>query len=182
MTIGSQSSLWYGVVARGDLGRIVIGQRTNIQDGSVLHGGPDQGTFIGDEVTVGHNCVIHGARLLEGALIGNGSVILDGVVIGERAVVAAGSVVVAGEIVPERSLVGGTPASGPSDDNRPSNGEGPTGERRVLCPIGQAVPRWRCPASTPSTYRVEGTTWSNYGHCDERRGATGYGGGLEMSK
>ncbi len=95
---------------RADFGPIIVRRGANIQDGSVLHGGTDPVTEIGDGVTVGHLCVVHGAIVETEALIGNGSTVLDGAVIGSRALVAAGSTVPPGMRIPAGMLAVGTPA------------------------------------------------------------------------
>ncbi len=110
--IGAESSIWYGAVLRGDVGGIKIGKRSNVQDLACIHmtlGFSD--TEIGDEVTVGHGAVIHGAKIRDGALVGMGSVVLDNAEVGEEAIVAAGAVVPSGMKVPARTLVMGTPAA-----------------------------------------------------------------------
>jgi gamma-carbonic anhydrase len=109
--IGEESSIWYGAVLRGDVGRIRIGCRTNVQDLACLHMSLGQShAVIGDDVTVGHNAVIHGAIVEAGALIGIGAILLDNAVIGSEAMVAAGSVVPAKMVVPPRTLARGQPA------------------------------------------------------------------------
>src|SRR6478735_6741321 len=91
--IEAGASVWYGAVLRGDDGPIVLRERCNVQDGSVLHSSPDVTTEIGPGATVAHQCIVHGAVLEEEALVGNGSVILDGARIGTRSLVAALSLV-----------------------------------------------------------------------------------------
>jgi carbonic anhydrase/acetyltransferase-like protein (isoleucine patch superfamily) len=108
--VEDEASIWYGAVLRADFGPIIVRRGANIQDGSVLHGGEDPVTEIGEGVTVGHLCVVHGAIVAAEALIGNGATILDGAVIGRRALVAAGSVVPPGMTVPDGMLAVGTPA------------------------------------------------------------------------
>lgn len=111
--IGKDSSVWYGCVIRGDVNRIRIGDRTNIQDGTVIHVSRaqfDGPTIIEDEVTVGHGAMIHGCHIEKGALIGIGAIVLDGVRIGSKALIAAGSVVTPNTVIPPRSLVMGSPA------------------------------------------------------------------------
>ncbi len=111
VTLGADSSVWYGCVVRGDVNAIRIGARSNVQDGSVLHVTRERfDTEVGDEVTIGHRAVVHGCRVGDGALIGIGAVVLDGAVIGEGALVGAGAVVTPGKTIPPRSLVVGTPA------------------------------------------------------------------------
>ena len=102
------SSLWPTAVARGDVCPIVIGEGSNVQDGSVLHGDPGHPVLIGSDVTIGHRAVIHGATLQDGCLIGIGAIVLNGVTVGEGALVAAGAVVT--KDVPPRALVMGAPA------------------------------------------------------------------------
>jgi len=109
--LGDESSVWYGAVLRGDVGKIRIGRRTNVQDLACVHmtlGVSD--AIIGDEVTVGHHANIHGAVIEDGALIGIGSILLDNAVIGSEAWVGAGALVPAGMKVPARTLVMGQPA------------------------------------------------------------------------
>lgn len=108
--VEDEASVWYGAVLRADFGPIIVRRGANIQDGSVLHGGEDPVTEIGEGVTVGHLCVVHGAVIAAEALIGNGATILDGAVIGSRALVAAGSVVPPGMTVPDGMLAVGSPA------------------------------------------------------------------------
>src|ERR1700730_5271046 len=88
--VEDDASVWYGAVLRADFGPIIVRQGANIQDGSVLHGGADPVTEVGAGATVGHLCVVHGARIGAEALIGNGATVLDGAVIGSPALVAAG--------------------------------------------------------------------------------------------
>ncbi len=111
VTIGEQSSLWFNVVVRGDVNQIRIGARTNIQDGSVVHvTHKTHPTYIGDDVTVGHNVTLHGCQIGDRCLIGMGAVVMDGVVIEDDVMVAAGALVVPGTRVPSRSLFTGAPA------------------------------------------------------------------------
>lgn len=109
--IGEDSSVWYGAVLRGDVGPIRIGRRSNVQDLSCIHMSKDRSrALIGDDVTIGHHVVIHGAQIENGALIGIGAILLDNAVIGAEALVAAGSLVPANMVVPPRVLVRGQPA------------------------------------------------------------------------
>ena len=109
--IGDDCSIWYGTVLRGDVNSIRIGNRVNIQDGSVLHTLYQKSTIeIGDNVSIGHNVTIHGAQICNGALVGMGSVVLDHAVIGEGAIIAAGSVVLSKTIVEPGSIYAGVPA------------------------------------------------------------------------
>jgi carbonic anhydrase/acetyltransferase-like protein (isoleucine patch superfamily) len=111
VAIGDDSSIWFGTVIRGDVHRIRVGARTNIQDNCVLH--VTTGTHavsIADEVTIGHGVIAHGCTIERGALIGMGSRVLDGAVVGELALVGAGALVGEGIRVPPRTLVVGVPA------------------------------------------------------------------------
>lgn len=113
VVIGEDSSVWYSGVIRGDVNYVRIGDRTNIQDGAVVHvsrTGFDGPTIIGDEVTIGHAAVIHGCTIERGALIGINATVLDGAIIGEFSLVAAGSLVTPGTVIPPRSMVMGAPA------------------------------------------------------------------------
>ena len=105
----ADSSIWYNTVARADINQIVIGERTNIQDNSVIHLENDQGVIVGDDVTVGHNAIIHGCTIKNGALIGMGAIIMNGAVIGKGAVVGAGAVVKENMVVGDYELVVGVP-------------------------------------------------------------------------
>lgn len=108
--VGEQSSIWFNVVVRGDVNFIRVGNRTNIQDGTVVHVTREtHPTIIGNDVTVGHNVTLHGCRIHDGCLIGIGAIVLDGSVIGASSLVAAGTVVAPGTEIPPRSLVMGSP-------------------------------------------------------------------------
>lgn len=108
--IGAESSLWFNVVARGDINSIRIGRRTNVQDGTVIHVCSDRPVVVGDEVTIGHNATIHGCTIGDGCLIGMGSIVLDGAVLGAEVLLAAGSLVAPGSQFPPGTLVMGSPA------------------------------------------------------------------------
>jgi carbonic anhydrase/acetyltransferase-like protein (isoleucine patch superfamily) len=111
VTIGAHSSVWFGTVVRGDVFHIRIGDRTNIQDGTVVHvTNGTHATILEDEVTVGHNVTLHGCHVGRGCLIGMGSIVMDEVRVGEKSLVAAGALVVPGTVIPPRSLVMGSPA------------------------------------------------------------------------
>jgi Carbonic anhydrases/acetyltransferases, isoleucine patch superfamily len=111
VVMGNGCSIWFGTILRGDVNSIRIGNRVNIQDGSVLHTLYEKSTIeIGDDVSIGHNVTIHGAKICDGALIGMGSVVLDHVVVGEGAIIAAGSVVLSKTIVEPGSIYAGVPA------------------------------------------------------------------------
>ncbi len=109
--IGNNCSIWFNAVLRGDVNSIRIGNRVNIQDGSVIHTLYEKSvTEIGDDVSIGHNVVIHGAKIEDGALIGMGAIILDHAVIGEGSIIAAGAVVLSNTIVKPGSIYAGVPA------------------------------------------------------------------------
>jgi gamma-carbonic anhydrase len=109
--IGAESSVWMNAVVRGDVNTIRIGDRSNVQDGSVVHVMHEtHPTRIGDDVTIGHAAIVHGCTIGHRVLIGMGATILNGAVIGENSIVAAGSLVTEGAVIPPRSLVMGSPA------------------------------------------------------------------------
>ena len=116
--IGKESSVWFGCVVRGDVHRIRIGNRTNIQDLSMIHvthyKNPDRSdghpTIIGDDVTIGHRVMLHGCTIEDACLIGMSATILDGAVIGRESIVGAGALVTGGKVFPPRSLILGAPA------------------------------------------------------------------------
>ncbi len=111
VVIGEDCSIWFNTVLRGDVNSIRIGDRVNIQDGTVIHTLYEKSvTEIGNDVSIGHNVTIHGAKIEDGALIGMNAVVLDHAVIGEGALVAAGSVVLSGTIVEPGSIYAGVPA------------------------------------------------------------------------
>ena len=111
VTMGDECSIWFGTVLRGDVNTITIGNRVNIQDGSVLHTLYQKSTIvIGNDVSIGHNVVIHGAHIHDLALIGMGAVVMDDAEVGEGAIVAAGSVVLSRTKIGPNELWGGAPA------------------------------------------------------------------------
>lgn len=111
VTIGDGCSIWFNTVLRGDVNTITIGNRVNVQDGSVLHTLYQKSTIeIGDDVSIGHNVTIHGAKIHNFALIGMGAVVMDDAEVGEGAIVAAGSVVLAKTKIGPNELWGGAPA------------------------------------------------------------------------
>jgi carbonic anhydrase/acetyltransferase-like protein (isoleucine patch superfamily) len=110
VTLGPDAGIWFGCVLRGDDAPLVVGARTNVQDLTMIHADTDVPNVIGSEVTIGHRCVLHGARVGDRSLIGMGAVLLSGSQIGEGSLVAAGAVVREGFVVPPRTLVAGVPA------------------------------------------------------------------------
>ena len=108
--IGEGASVWYGAVVRGDLGRIVIGRGSNIQDNATVHAPEGGATILQENVTVGHGAVLEGCVIEDGALIGMNAVVLHGATVGEASLIAAGSVVTENIAVPARTLAAGVPA------------------------------------------------------------------------
>jgi carbonic anhydrase/acetyltransferase-like protein (isoleucine patch superfamily) len=111
VTVGRESSIWMNAVIRGDINAIRIGDRTNVQDGSIVH--VMRGTHpttIGDDVTIGHGVVVHGCMVEDRCLIGMGAVLLNDCRIGAGSIVAAGALVPEGMVVPSGSMVMGVPA------------------------------------------------------------------------
>jgi carbonic anhydrase/acetyltransferase-like protein (isoleucine patch superfamily) len=105
-----ESSVWYGAVLRGDINRIVIGPRSNIQDNAVVHVDTNYPTTMGELVTVGHNAVVHACTVDNEVLVGMGAIILDDVEIGARSIIGANALVTIGTKIPAGSLVLGSPA------------------------------------------------------------------------
>lgn len=108
--IGEESSVWFNTVIRGDVAPTIIGNRVNIQDNSVLHQSPDNPLVLEDEVTIGHQVILHSCIIRKKALIGMGSIILDQAEIGEGAFIGAGSLVPQGKKIPPNTLAFGRPA------------------------------------------------------------------------
>ncbi|WP_259666923.1 MULTISPECIES: gamma carbonic anhydrase family protein [Rhizobium] len=108
--IGSEASIWFNAVLRGDNEPIIVGEGANLQDCCVVHTDPGFPVTIGKDVTIGHGAIIHGCAIGDGSLIGMGATILNGAVVGKRCVVGANTLVPEGMIVPDNSLVVGVPA------------------------------------------------------------------------
>ena len=109
--IGENASVWFGVVMRGDVFHIRVGDRTNIQDGTICH--VTNGKYaltIGNDVTIGHGAIVHGCTLHDHSFVGMGAKVLDGAVVSSYSMVAAGALVREGQVVPEGVLVAGVPA------------------------------------------------------------------------
>ncbi len=109
VNISENASVWFNTVIRGDADSISIGSKTNIQDLSMLHADPGKPIEIGDMVTVGHRCVIHGCKIEDNCLIGMGAVVMNGAQIGRGSIIGAGAVVMEEMIIPPFSLVAGVP-------------------------------------------------------------------------
>lgn len=110
VSLGEESSVWYGAVLRGDINRIIIGARTNIQDNVVVHLSDDYPAIVGDLVTVGHSAIVHACTIDDEVLVGMGVIILDGAEIGARSIIGANALVTVGKKIPPGSLVYGSPA------------------------------------------------------------------------
>jgi carbonic anhydrase/acetyltransferase-like protein (isoleucine patch superfamily) len=110
VTIGEQASVWFGTVLRADMDRIEIGARSNVQDNSTIHTDEHEPTIIGEDVTIGHNALVHSSVVERNVLIGQASVLVGGCVVGTGTIVGAGAVVPQGMRVPPGSLVVGVPA------------------------------------------------------------------------
>lgn len=110
VTIGADASVWYHAVIRGDEDRVVIGPRSNVQDGCILH--EDHGTplLIGKGVTVGHGAIVHGCTIGDNTLVGMGAILLNGCRIGRNVLIAAGSLVTQNTVIPDGVMVMGSPA------------------------------------------------------------------------
>lgn len=107
--IGEGTNIWHQAVVRGDIGRIQIGDRTNIQDLCLIHVSHNVDTVIGDDVVVGHGCILHGCVIESNVLIGMGSIVMDHCQIGEGSVLGAGTLLLENTVIPSRSLVVGHP-------------------------------------------------------------------------
>jgi len=108
-TIGKDSSVWFNAVLRGDENSITIGEKSSIQDNSTIHLFEESPVVIGDEVTVGHNVILHGCNISNRCIIGMGSTIMDDVEIGEECIIGANTLIPPGKKIPPRSLVLGSP-------------------------------------------------------------------------
>jgi carbonic anhydrase/acetyltransferase-like protein (isoleucine patch superfamily) len=108
--VGPEASVWHQAVMRGDVARIVLGARSNVQDGAVVHTADDLPAIIGQLVTVGHKAIVHACTVEDEVLVGMGSIILDGAHVGTRSIIGANATVKQGMEIPPGSLVLGTPA------------------------------------------------------------------------
>jgi carbonic anhydrase/acetyltransferase-like protein (isoleucine patch superfamily) len=109
VTLAAEASVWFGAVLRGDVAPVVVGPRTNVQDGCVLHGEADTPTILGADCTLGHGAIVHGARLGDRVLVGMGAVVLSRAVVGDDVIIGAGAVVPEGSAIPAGVLVLGVP-------------------------------------------------------------------------
>ena len=110
VTLGEESSVWYGAVLRGDINRIIIGSRSNVQDNAVVHLDTGYPTTVGELVTVGHTAIVHACTIDNEVLVGMGAIILDDVEVGARSIIGANALVTMGMKIPPGSLVLGSPA------------------------------------------------------------------------
>lgn len=110
VTVGEGSSVWYNAVLRGDVDTITVGRFTNIQDLTLVHCDSGRPTSIGDRVTVGHSCIIHGCTIEDDVLVGMGSTVMNGARIGRNSLIAAGSLITEGKEFPPGSVIMGRPA------------------------------------------------------------------------
>ena len=109
VTIGAEASVWYGAVLRADRDTIAVGERSNVQDGCVLHADPGAPLSVGSDVTIGHNATLHGCTVEDLVLIGMGAIVLNGARVGRYSIIAAGTVLAEGQQVQEGVLVAGVP-------------------------------------------------------------------------
>lgn len=109
VTLGDDASIWFGAVVRGDVEPIDIGARTNVQDNAVIHVANGFATKIGNDVTIGHNAIVHACTIGDKVLVGMGAIVLDGAIIGEETIIGAGALIPPGKIIPPRSMVMGSP-------------------------------------------------------------------------
>lgn len=110
VTIGKDSSIWFGSVLRADVNSITIGDNTNIQDNSTIHMGHEKPVIIGDRVSVGHNCIIHGCQIHNNVIVGMGTTLLDGAEIASNSIIGANSLVTSNKKFPQGVLIMGSPA------------------------------------------------------------------------
>jgi len=109
VTIGKQVGVWFGAVIRADKDRIVIGDRSNIQDNCVVHTSKGNPVILGTDVSVGHGAILHGCTIGNRVLVGMGSIVLNGAMVGEGSVIGAGAVITEGKMIPPGSVVVGVP-------------------------------------------------------------------------
>lgn len=111
VTIGSQSSIWYGAVLRGDVNSIIIGNKCNIQDGAVLHCTFEKTVLnLGNQVSIGHRAIIHGCTIEDDVLVGMGAIVMDGAIVPSKCLIAAGAVVTEGAVLESEMVYAGVPA------------------------------------------------------------------------
>lgn len=117
--IGDQCSIWFNAVVRGDVNSITIGNKVNIQDGAVIHCTYEKHpTLIGNNVSIGHNAIVHGCTIHDNVLIGMGAIVMDNCVVESNAIVASGSVITQNTVVPSGTIYAGVPAKKVKDINQ----------------------------------------------------------------
>jgi carbonic anhydrase/acetyltransferase-like protein (isoleucine patch superfamily) len=110
VVVGPEAGIWFGVVARGDIERISIGARSNVQENCVLHTDAGYPLIIGEGCTIGHGAIVHGCTIGDNTLVGMGAIVLNGARIGRNCLIGAGALVTEGKEIPDNSLVIGSPA------------------------------------------------------------------------
>lgn len=110
VALEEESSIWYGAILRGDINRIIIGPRSNVQDNAVIHLDAAYPTIMGELVTVGHSAIVHACQIDDEVLVGMGAIVLDGAEVGPRSIIGANALVTLGMKIPSGSLVLGSPA------------------------------------------------------------------------
>ena len=111
VTMGNECSVWFNAVIRGDVNKIILGNKVNVQDGAVIHCTYQKcGTIVGNNVSIGHNAIVHGCVINENVLVGMGAIIMDNAQIGSNSIIAAGAVVLENTIVEPGSIYAGVPA------------------------------------------------------------------------
>jgi len=109
VAIGVETGIWFGAVVRADKDRIVIGNRSNVQDNAVLHTSTGHPVLVGQDVSIGHGAILHGCTIADRVLVGMGAIVLNGALVGEDSVIGAGTVVTEGAVIPSGSVVVGVP-------------------------------------------------------------------------
>lgn len=118
VTMGDQCSVWFNAVVRGDVNTIVMGNKVNVQDGAIIHCTYQKTTVnIGNNVSIGHNALVHGCTIHDNVLVGMGAIVMDNCVIGSNSIIAAGAVVLENTVVPEGCVYAGVPAKKVKDIN-----------------------------------------------------------------
>ena len=154
IAIGAEASVWYGAVLRADRDAIVVGERSNVQDGCVLHADPGVPLWVGSQVTIGHNAMLHGCIVEDLVLIGMGAIVLNGARVGRHSIIAAGTVLAEGQQVPEGCWWRGCRArSGVRCPDR--SAQDPAQRRHVRRAIPAASPRRSVRCAVPGPVRFQ---------------------------
>ena len=109
VTLCDGVNIWCGACIRGDIAPVKIGRNTNVQDNATIHVGYNSPAILGENVTVGHNAVVHGCTIGDNVIVGMGSIVLDGAKVGSNSIIGAGTVIPGGKVIPENSVVVGNP-------------------------------------------------------------------------